>query len=386
MNIRQSKRGALVAQSEIRSMTRECSRVNGINMAQGLCDLDVPPSVIEGAKDAVDAGQNTYTPCNGLPELRQAVAEKMKVSYGMDVDGETEVLISIGATGAFYSTCLTILDPGDEVIIPEPYYGYHVATLKSLGCTPQFLRLNPPAWSLEEAALESVLTKRTRALVLNTPANPTGKVFTRAELEIIAAFAQAHDLIVFTDEIYENFVYDGRKHVPPATIPGMRDRTITISGFSKVFSITGWRVGYAVCPAQVCQTASYFNDLVYICAPSPLQVGATNGLQELKSDYYTAVAHIHQKKRDQFCATLADIGLTPFIPDGSYYVLADISRVPGNDDKERVMHILNKTGVASVPGRAFYHDNSGRNVARFCFSLKDDKLSEACGRIRGLEL
>ncbi len=382
MIIRQSKRGNLVAQSEIRSMTRECLRINGINMAQGLCDLEVPSCVTGGAKEAIDTGINTYTACQGMAELRQAVAGKMKTQYAMDVDPEEEVLISNGATGAFYATGLATLDPGDEVIVPEPYYGYHVATLKALDCIPSFLPLNPPAWSLDREALENVITKRTRALVLNTPSNPSGKVYSLSELEMVAAFAEAHDLIVFTDEIYEHFVYDEHTHIPPTTIPGMRKRTITISGLSKVFSITGWRVGYAVCPPQICRTASHFNDLVYVCAPSPLQIGAAKGLSELDTDYYTAVAQAHQEKRDRFCSVLTDVGLTPFIPLGAYYVLVDISQVPGKNDKERVMHILRETGVASVPGRAFYHDDAGANVARFCFSLKDELLNEACNRIK----
>ena len=340
MSLRQSKRREIVSQSEIRSMTRECARVDGINMAQGICDLDVPPCVIKGAKDAMDAGYNTYSSCEGLAELRRAVAVKMKASYGMEVDSEDEVLISIGATGAFYSTCLALLNPGDEVILLEPFYGYHAATLTAIGCTPSYLRLNPPDWTLDQVALESITTKRTRALVLNTPSNPAGKVFSRAELQMIASFAEAYDLVVFTDEIYEHFVYDGLKHLPPAMIPGMRERTITISGLSKVFSITGWRLGYAVCPPEVLQTASHFNDLVYVCAPTPLQFGAARGLLELNDEYYRTVAEEHQKKRDQFCTILTQVGLTPFIPHGAYYVLVDISCVPGNDDKERVMHIL----------------------------------------------
>ncbi|MFC1499292.1 pyridoxal phosphate-dependent aminotransferase [Verrucomicrobiota bacterium] len=384
MTIKQSKRREIVSQSEIRAMTRECQKVDGINMAQGICDLDVPPCVIEGAKDAMDTGHNIYTSCQGMSQLRQAISGKMKKLYGMEVDPENEVLVSIGATGAFYSVCLALLDPGDEVILLEPFYGYHDATLAAIGCKPRYVRLDPPDWTFDMAALESVITERTRAIVLNTPSNPAGKVFTRLELEMISDFAETHDLVVFTDEIYEHFVYDGFEHLPPAMIPGMRERTITISGFSKVFSITGWRLGYAVCPPDVVVTASHLNDLVYVCAPSPLQLGAVRGVLELGPEYYAGVSEDHLRKRDQFCMALSGAGLTPFVPRGSYYVLADISRVPGNDDKERVMHILQKTGVASVPGRAFYHDNAGRDLARFCFAKKQNILDEACERIQDL--
>ena len=386
MTIKLSQRSAAVAQSEIRAMSRECLRVGGINMAQGVCDLDVPDCVVGGAKEAIDDGYNIYTPCEGLPELRKAVAAKVNGLYSMDVDGESQVVISIGATGAFYSSCLALLNPGDEVILPEPFYGYHTATLTSMGCIPKFLRLTPPDWELKENELESVISNKTRAILLNTPSNPLGKVYSRQELEIVAHFAAKHDLIVFTDEIYEHFVYDGLKHIPPATITGLKERTVTISGFSKVFSITGWRLGYAISPPEIARTTAHFNDLVYVCAPSPLQIGATRGLLELGQDYYQSVQDEHQVKRDQFCEALNEAGLPHFKPQGAYYVLADISNVPGRDDKEKALYILKKTGVASVPGRAFFHDDSGRNLTRFCFAKKPEILAEACERIQKIKM
>lgn len=386
MSVKLSKRCDLVSQSEIRSMTRECARVDGINMSQGVCDLDVPEIVIEAAKEAMDDGYNTYTPCEGMAQLRHAVAVKMKKHYGMDVDPDSEVMVSVGATGVFYATCLAILDPEDEVILLEPYYGYHASTLSAIGCKPVYVRMDPPDWKLDRSVLETVVTGRTRAIVINTPANPSGKVFSRADLEMIADFAEAHDIVVLTDEIYEHFVYDGKHHIPPATIRGLRERTVTISGLSKVFSITGWRLGYSICPPEVRYAASHFNDLVYVCAPSPLQLGAARGLMELDLDYYTTISREHMEKRDVFCSVLRNAGLTPFVPQGAYYVLVDISNVPGSNDRERVMYILEKTGVACVPGRAFYHDDSGVNLARFCFAKKPDVLADACERISQLHL
>jgi aminotransferase len=222
-------------------------------------------------------------------------------------------------------------------------------------------------------------------MIVNTPANPSGKVFSAAELNIISEFALRNDLFVFTDEIYEHFLYDGCRHVPPALLPGMRERTITISGLSKTFSITGWRVGYALGDARWLQTIGHFNDLVYVCAPAPLQIGVARGLRELGPDYYTGLAGQYLRKRDMICAALAAAGMPPLIPQGAYYVLADVSRLPGADSKEKAMYILRETGVASVPGSAFYHDGGGENLVRFCFAKDDPILAEACKRLLSLK-
>ena len=226
-----------------------------------------------------------------------------------------------------------------------------------------------------------MLSPKTRGIMINTPANPSGKVFTHEELERLAAFAAKYDLFVFTDEIYEHFVYDGNRHIPPATLPGMKERTITISGLSKTFSITGWRVGYCICDARWAQTIGYFNDLVYVCAPAPLQMGVARGLMHLGADYYEKLAREYVNKRDKICGALAKAGLEPYVPQGAYYVLADISRIPGASSKEKAMNLLRQSGVACVPGEAFYHDDAGENLARFCFAKEDAVLDEACRRI-----
>lgn len=384
MSIRFSHRSRNILQSEIRAMTGECRRMDGINMAQGVCDLPIPPRVIAAAKAAMDAGVNTYTAAEGLEPLRRAIADKMQRLYGMPVE-QQEVLVSQGATGAFYSTAQALLDEGDEVLLLEPYYGYHAATLAALGCPVRTVRLEAPEWRLERDALEKAVGGRTRAIVISNPANPCGKVFSRDELALLADFCEAHDLVLFSDEIYEHFVYDGREHVPPASLPQLRPRTVTLSGFSKIFSITGWRLGYAVAPPELIARAAQFNDLVYVCAPAPLQMGAAEGLVTLGGDFYRRIAEEHQRKRDRFCAVLQQIGLTPAIPEGAYYVMADISTVEGKDDREKALNILAQTGVASVPGRAFYHDDSGRNLARFCFAKRDQELEEACERLLRLQ-
>jgi aminotransferase len=302
------------------------------------------------------------------------------------VDPETEIVVSAGATGAFYCACLALLNPGDEVILFEPYYGYHISTLVATGGFPVYVRMQPPDWTFSDADLEAVVTPATRGIMINTPANPSGKVFTRNELERLARFAEKHDLFVFTDEIYEHFVYDGREHIPPAMIAGMRGRTITLSGLSKTFSITGWRIGYAIGDARWSQTIGYFNDLVYVCAPAPLQMGVARGLEELDAGYYDGLSEAYRKKRERICQALDRAGLTPYMPQGAYYVLADISRLPGANSKERAMYLLDRTGVACVPGQAFYHDDAGEGVARFCFAKEDAVLNEACKRIERLTI
>ncbi len=378
-----SRRSGTIEQSHIRSMTGACNAVGGINMAQGVCDLPVPSEVIEGAKWAMDQGINIYTPTEGLPRLREAIAAKMKRFYGVDVLPE-QVLVSDGATGAFYTACLSLLEPGDEVMLFEPYYGYHRSTLTSIGAVPTFVRLEAPEWTLDMEALQAALTPKTRAMVICNPANPSGKVYTRDELESIGAFAEKHDLIVFSDEMYEHFLYDGAAHVPALSVPGLKERCVTMSGFSKVFSVTGWRLGYAIAPLHVIEAMAQFNDLIYVCAPAPLQLVAAVGLERLGDGYYAELSQVHQHKRDLFCAALRDAGLSPSVPRGAYYIMTDVSGVNGSDDFEKAMDILEKTGVASVPGRAFYHDDAGKNMVRFCYSKPLEVLQEAAERIRKL--
>jgi aminotransferase len=220
--------------------------------------------------------------------------------------------------------------------------------------------------------------------MVNTPANPSGKVFTHVELEVIADVAIRHNLVVFTDEIYEHFLYDGRTHTSPASLPAMADRTVTISGVSKTFSITGWRIGYSASNDHWAKMIGYLNDLIYVCAPTPLQVGVARGLETLSPGYYAQLAAEYAVKRDKICGALSQAKLTPYVPQGAYYVLADVSRLPGNTSKERAMSLLHKTGVASVPGSAFYHGSDGENLTRFCFAKKPEDLDEACVRLERL--
>ncbi len=372
-----------MVQSEIRAMSVECDRVGGINLAQGICDTEVPPSVEAGAHAAIADGHNIYTRLDGIAALREAIAEKLASYNGIAADPATEVLVTNGATGALYATLLALLNPGDEVLVFEPLYGYHVSTLLSLRMVPVAVPLTAPQWSLDVDALRAALTEKTRAVIVNTPSNPAGKLFGRAELESIAEIAMERDLLVITDEIYEYFVYDGAEHVSMATLPGMRERTVTISGLSKTFSVTGWRVGYLTAPAAFVPAIGYFHDLVYICSPSVSQYGAMEGLRQLAStDFYTRLASDHQAKRDQLCAALTEAGFNAPRPDGAYYVLADAAHVPGTTAAERARTLLRETGVAAVAGSAFFAGGRGETMLRFCFGKRQGDLDRACAALR----
>jgi aminotransferase len=378
-----SERSKLIVQSEIRNMTLECNRVGGINLAQGVCDLEVPVVVIEGAYDAMRQGINMYTRYDGLPVLREAIAHKFRTFNKMEVDPEGEIVASAGATGAFYCTCMALLNPGDEVIVLEPFYQYHVNTLLAVGARPVCYALRPPDWSFDIQKIQELVTDRTRAIVVNTPSNPCGKVFTKQELRAIGDLCIDNDIFLFTDEIYEYFVYDGLRHLSPGSFDDMRDRTIIISGYSKTFSITGWRVGYCVCDKRWAQMIGYVNDLVYVNAPAPLQVGVAKGIMELPSSYYRGIAVDYQMRRDKMVSALREAGLEPHVPSGAYYILADVSSLGMDSSKEAAMEILRSKGIASVPGSAFYMNGGGEDLVRFCFAKKDEVLARACGLLCG---
>jgi len=369
-------------QSEIRAMTTECDRIGGINLAQGVCDTPVPAIVQQSAIQAIQDGNNIYTRCDGIARLRQAIADKQFRDYGLRYDPEREVMVASGATGGLHATVMALLNPGDEVILFEPFYGYHAVTLQSMRAKPVLVALVEPDWSLDTDALTAAITQRTRAILLNTPANPSGKIFTLPELEAVARLCIEHDLFLITDEIYEYFVYDGARHICPATLPGMRERTIVLSGFSKTYSVTGWRLGYATADARWMPAMSHFHDLTYVCAPAPFQHGVAAGLEQLKPSFYTQLAADHQGKRARIVSALEAAGMEPSVPPGAYYVLASASRLPGKTGAEKARHLLATTGVAAVAGSAFFRHGRGENLLRFCFAKKDNELDEACERLR----
>jgi len=289
------------------------------------------------------------------------------------------------ATGAFTATLMALLDPGDGLLLFEPYYGYHLNTAVLAGLTPQFVSLDLPTFALDEARLRRAITPITRALVLCTPGNPSGKMFTREEIETIARVAREHDLLVITDEIYEYFRYDDRAHVSPATVSDLGERTVSVMGLSKTFSITGWRLGYAVAPKALAQPIALVNDVYYVCAPTPLQLGAAAGF-DAPTSYFESLRTSYQKKRDMLCDALASANLAPVVPEGAYYVLADLSRTRFDRSLDAALALLERSGVASIAGTAFFATAQGNRYLRFCFAKDDDVLADACKRIRDVEL
>jgi aminotransferase len=369
--------------SDIRSMSRACEAVSGINLGQGICDLPTPLPVARGAHEAIDKNQVVYTAPEGIAPLRAAIADKIRRAYGLEYDPASEVVVTSGATGGFAAACLSLFDPGDEIILFEPYYGYHLNTVITLGLTPVLVPTRPPDWAIDTEALERAVSPRTRAVVVCSPANPSGKVWNTTELDRLAAFCEEHDLIALTDEIYEHIVFDGEKHVPLATRGTARSRTVMISGFSKTFAITGWRLGYLTAPPEMARRITVANDLLYVCAPTPLQHAAVAGLS-MPESYFTDLSQSYATKRDILCKALEDAGLTPYWPKGAYYVLADIRRLGAKNAKAAAMMLLERTKIASVPGTSFYADPVGDTLTRFCFAKEDDVLQEAARRLRAL--
>lgn len=382
-SLQTSERLRNLVQSDIRRMSRECERVGGINLGQGICDLPTIPEVKQGAIEAIESSRATYSAFEGIDLLRQKIARKIEAFNGYAVDPASEIVVTIGATGGFAAAAMATLNEGDEVILFEPYYGYHLNTLKVLGIKTVLVPLNPPDWAIDFDRLRAAFTDRTRGIIVCTPSNPCGKVFTAAELSQIGALCREHGSWAFTDEIYEYIVYDGLRHVSMASIEDCRDHTITISGFSKTFSITGWRIGYVSAPASISAKIGLLNDLFYVCAPTPLQWGVARGL-DVGDDYYRDLSRSYEVKRDMLTEALEEIGMTPFPPSGAYYTLADVTTAGFRNDQEAASALLEQARVAAIPGSAFYESERGSSQLRFCFAKDMDALEEACKRIRTL--
>ncbi|ADW70538.1 pyridoxal phosphate-dependent aminotransferase [Granulicella tundricola] len=388
-NLHLSELAPRTVQSEIRAMSVACDAMGGVNLAQGICDTDPPEIVTEGAQKAIRDGHNIYTRLDGIPRLRKAISGQLARTHGIEADPEREILVTCGASGAFEAAVKALLNPGDEVLLFEPFYGYHAAMLRGNGCVPVPVAMTVSGegeWRLDLEAVRAAVTSRTRAMMINTPSNPAGKVFTRTEIEGLAQIATERNLFVFTDEIYEHFVYGAARHLSPATIAGMRERTILMSGFSKTFSVTGWRIGYLVADAKWTPSIGYFHDLTYICAPAPLQHGVADGVEQLPASFYSGLATEHEVKRAMLVDALRKAGLTPHVPDGAYYILADCGPLlKGANAAEKARDLLRRTGVAAVAGSAFFRaGGGGENLLRFCFAKKDADLRDACARLERL--
>jgi len=371
-------------ESVIREMTRVAHRTGAVNLSQGFPDFAMPAPMKDAACAAIMGDVNQYAITWGTPALRVAIAEKYRRWYHMKVDPETEITVTCGATEAMAATFMALIDPGDEVIMFEPFYENYGPDAVLAGAKPVFVPLMAPNWDLDIERLVASITPRTRALVLNTPHNPTGKVFSRAEISAIAELAQRHDFLVFTDEIYEHLVYAGHHHAI-ATWPGMRERTVTISGLSKTFACTGWRLGYAIAAPELSGAIRKVHDFLTVGAPAPLQAAAAVGMA-MDAEYYNGLQRAYKQRRDVMMTALVGAGFSCTVPDGAYYVLADFSGLDSSrNDHEFAIWLAETIGVATVPGTSFYSNpDLGTTSIRFAFCKTFETLGRAAERLEQL--
>lgn len=386
-----SRKAARFTESVIREMTRLANQYGAINLAQGFPNFPAPQWLKDAACRAIQNDVNQYAITWGAPPLRRAIADKYRRDYGWEVNPDTEVTVACGATECMIASMLAVLNPGDRVVVTEPFYENYGPDAIISGARPLFVSLNPEHhWSLDFPQLEETIRKaaargRVRALILNTPNNPSGKVFSAEELEQLARLALRYGFYILTDEIYEHILYDGHRHYPMALLPGMRERTITISGLSKTFSVTGWRIGYIIAPSDLTSAIRKMHDFLTVGAAAPLQEAAAVALQ-CSPDYYTQLAEGYRERRDFLVEALQRIGFRVWKPSGAYYLMADIRPLTSQTDVEFVRTLITEFGVATVPGSSFYHHpRLGRHLIRFAFCKTLDLLQEAAARLAPLQ-
>ncbi len=374
-----AKRTHGFTESVIRGMTRLANEHGAINLAQGFPNFPAPDLLKEAAIAAIRADVNQYAITWGAKPLREALARKMQAFYGLAVDPETEITVTCGATEAMASVLLALVDPGDEVVVFEPWYENYGPDAVLCGARPVHVPL-PVGEPLDLDRLARAFGPRTRAIILNTPNNPTGKVFTADELAGIAALCQRHGVYVLTDEIYEHIVYEG-PHIPIATLPGMAERTITISGASKTYAVTGWRIGTIIAPRELTAAIRKVHDFLTVGAPAPLQEAVAKAMDELPREYYTGMADAYRRRRDLLCGALTTAGFRLVPPQGAYYVLADYSALGSEGDVAFATRLVQEAGVATVPLSSFISDPSASRRVRFAFCKTEDLLEEAAQRL-----
>jgi aminotransferase len=379
---RTARRTRTFTESVIREMTRVAREHDAVNLAQGFPDFAAPDVLKEAAVAAIRADVNQYAITWGAPSLRAALARKYARLYGMDVDPEREITVTCGATEAMASVMLGVIDPGDEVIVLEPFYENYGPDAVLSEARPVFLTLEAPAYRLDRERIEALVTPRTRAIVVNTPNNPMGRVFDRSELQGVADVCLEHGLVAITDEIYEHILYQG-EHVPLATLPGMAERTVTVSGFSKTFSVTGWRVGTIVAPPDLSDAIRKVHDFLTVGAPAPLQQACAVALDALGPDYYQSLAAGYAQRREVLLCALRDAGFLCGVPEGAYYILADFRGLGDDDDVTFARRLAGEARVAAVPGSSFFSvPDRGRSLVRFAFCKRLETLQEAGERLR----
>lgn len=382
MKYRVAQRTHSFQESVIRQMTRICQQYGGINLAQGFPERTPPPEIIEEALRAIQEGGNQYSITWGLPALRQAVARKVSRFQGLTFDPETEVTVTCGSSEAITASLLALLDPGDEVIVFDPHYENYLPGLSLCAARPIFISLREPNWQLDLDELQRAFRRRPRALILNTPANPSGKVFSHEELRAIANLCQEHETYVITDEIYEHIVFDGLAHVSMASLAGMGERTVTISGCSKTYSVTGWRVGYVVAPAGLMGAIRKVHDYMTVAAPTPFQMAAIRALA-LPDSYYRQLSEDYQRQRDFLLQGFEELSVPVYRPSGAYYMMIRVDEFGYKDDEAFAMALVERAGLAVVPGSSFYsRREEGQNKVRICFAKSWDTLYQVKERFQ----
>ncbi len=380
------RRAHLEAGNLLRSLTEVIDKVpGGINLGQGVCDLDLPEPLAAGVRDAVSGGdRQVYTPYAGLPELRERIAAKLREFNGLAFRAE-DVVVTVGSSAAFYASCAALFDPGDEVVLFEPFYSYHRTQLLLLGLVPVAVGLRGPEQAIDLDELRGRLGPRTRGIVVNTPGNPSGKVFMAQELTALGELLDGRDTVVLTDEVYEYLCFDGRVHVSPGAVENLRARTVTIGGFSKTFSITGWRIGYVAAPPPIADAIGRVCDQIAVCAPRPLQRGVARALAELPPAFYSGLREGYRAKRDQLVAALRAAGFAVQAPQGAYYVLADYRDVLGDlEPYPAVLQLIERARINAVPGDLFYATPRGVRTLRLHFAVQPQVLDEVCARLAAL--
>lgn len=365
-------------------MTALANEHRAVNLGQGFPDFPAPDFLKRAATEAIEADVNQYAPGPGRPRLRQAIADKMARHYNLTVDPATEICVTHGATEAIFATILGVVNAGDEVILFEPFYDSYVPAVQMAGGVPRFYTLRPPQWAVDREALSALFSDKTKLIVVNTPHNPTGKVFSREELAFIAEMCQRHDAVAMVDEVYEHMVFDGHRHYPLATFPGMAERTVTISSLGKSFSVTGWKVGWAIAAAALNQAIFRAHQFIVYSGAAPLQEAAAAAL-EVDDSYYDALKADYEARRDFLVDVLQEAGLNPIIPQGTYFIMVDISHLDFASDVDFCRYLTTEVGVAAIPPSAFYRNPAdGRTLARFAFCKRQETLEEAAKRLRKL--
>lgn len=384
-----SQKASSFTESVIREMTRESMKYGAVNLSQGFPDFAAPEDIKRKAMEAIEADVNQYAITWGAKNFRDAIARKTKWYLGLDVDPETEITVTCGSTEGMIAAMMATVDPGEEVIVFEPFYENYAPDAILSDARPRYVPLRAPDWSFDREELRAAFNEKTKAIIVCNPNNPTGKVFTRAEMEFIASLCREFDALCFTDEIYEHILYPREgaeiQHISMAQLDGMRERTVVVNSMSKTYSVTGWRVGYCIAPPEVTSGIRKVHDFLTVGAAAPLQAAGAYALS-LPPEYYETLQSEYRVRRDKLLPVLEEAGFRTFVPDGAYYIMTDISAFGFRDDVEFTRHLIREIGVACVPGSSFYSESDkGRQQVRFCFCKSDETLDRAAERLRKLQ-